>query len=81
MRVNNGRRKLHVPLVVEEALLIEPTETETRETLDRFAEAMAEIVHEAREDPVIARGAPCTSPVRRLDETAAARHPILRQVL
>ncbi|HEX3873761.1 MAG TPA: aminomethyl-transferring glycine dehydrogenase subunit GcvPB [Solirubrobacteraceae bacterium] len=72
---------VYFPLVVEEALLIEPTETETRETLDRFAESIAEILREAREDPEIARGAPYTTPVRRLDEAAAARRPVLRESL
>jgi glycine dehydrogenase subunit 2 len=72
---------VYFPLLVEEAMLIEPTETETRETLDGFALAMAEILAEAREDPEIARGAPYTTPVRRLDEAGAARHPVLRQAL
>jgi glycine dehydrogenase subunit 2 len=70
---------VYFPLLVEEALLIEPTETETRETLDRFAQLVAEILREAAEDPEIARGAPYTTPVRRLDEATAARHPVLRQ--
>ncbi|MDQ2896533.1 MAG: aminomethyl-transferring glycine dehydrogenase subunit GcvPB [Actinomycetota bacterium] len=72
---------VYFPLLVDEALLIEPTETETKETLDRFAEIVAEILREAREDPDIARTAPHTTPVRRLDEAAAARHPVLRQPL
>ncbi len=70
---------VYFPLLVEEALLIEPTETETRETLDAFAQAVAEILREAREDPEIARGAPYSTPVRRLDEAGAAKHPVLRQ--
>jgi glycine dehydrogenase subunit 2 len=70
---------VYFPLIVDEALLIEPTETETKETLDRFAAVVAEILREAREDPEIARGAPYTTPVRRLDEAAAARNPVLRQ--
>jgi len=70
---------VYFPLLVEEALLVEPTETETRETLDAFAAAIAEILREAREDPEIARGAPHTTPVRRLDEAGAARRPVLRQ--
>src|SRR5204863_7583787 len=70
---------VYFPLLVDEALLVEPTETETRETLDHFAEIVAEILREAREDPDIARGAPYTTPVRRLDEAAAARRPIVRQ--
>ena len=70
---------VYFPLIVDEALLVEPTETETRETLDRFAEIVAEVLREAAEDPEIARAAPYTTPVRRLDEAAAARHPIVRQ--
>ncbi len=72
---------VYFPLLVEEALLIEPTETETRETLDAFAQTLAEILTEAAEDPEIARGAPYTTPVRRLDEARAARRPVLRQPL
>jgi glycine dehydrogenase subunit 2 len=72
---------VYFPLLVEEALLIEPTETETRETLDEFADAVAEILREAAEDPEIARTAPHTTPVRRLDEAAAARRPVIRQPL
>jgi glycine dehydrogenase subunit 2 len=70
---------VYFPLLVDEALLIEPTETETRETLDAFAEVIAEILREAREDPAIAQNAPYTTPVRRLDEAAAARRPVIRQ--
>src|SRR5947209_2941642 len=69
---------VYFPLIVEEALLIEPTETETRETLDRFAEIVAEILREAREDPEVARAAPFTTPVRRLDEAGVARNPVVR---
>jgi glycine dehydrogenase subunit 2 len=72
---------VYFPLLVDEALLIEPTETETRETLDAFADAVAEILREAREDPEIARNAPYTTPVRRLDEAAAAKRPVIRQAL
>jgi glycine dehydrogenase subunit 2 len=72
---------VYFPLLVDEALLIEPTETETRETLDSFAEAVAAILREAREDPQIARDAPYTTPVRRLDEAGAAKHPVIRQPL
>ncbi len=72
---------VYFPLIVDEAVLIEPTETETKETLDRFAETLAAILREAREDPEIARGAPYTTPVRRLDEAAAARSPIVRETL
>ncbi len=72
---------VYFPLLVEEALMIEPTETETRETLDEFAEAVESILAEAEQDPEIARQAPYTTPVRRLDEAAAARNPVLRQPL
>ncbi|HZU40243.1 MAG TPA: aminomethyl-transferring glycine dehydrogenase subunit GcvPB [Solirubrobacteraceae bacterium] len=72
---------VYFPLIVDEALLIEPTETETKETLDRFAEIVAAILREAKDDPEIARAAPYTTPVRRLDEAAAARRPVIRQPL
>ncbi|HEX2015223.1 MAG TPA: aminomethyl-transferring glycine dehydrogenase subunit GcvPB, partial [Solirubrobacteraceae bacterium] len=72
---------VYFPLLVDEALLIEPTETETKETLDAFADAVAEILREAREDPEIARQAPYSTPVRRLDEAAAAKRPVLREAL
>ncbi|HEV3048065.1 MAG TPA: aminomethyl-transferring glycine dehydrogenase subunit GcvPB [Solirubrobacteraceae bacterium] len=72
---------VYFPLLVEEALMVEPTETETRETLDAFAQALAEILREAAEDPEIARGAPYTTPVRRLDEVAAAKQPVIRERL
>ena len=72
---------VYFPLLVDEALLIEPTETETKETLDRFAQILVEILREAAEDPEIARTAPHTTPVRRLDEAAAARRPVVRQRL
>jgi glycine dehydrogenase subunit 2 len=72
---------VYFPLIVDEALLVEPTETETKETLDAFADTVAEILREAREDPEVARGAPYTTPVRRLDEAAAARQPVVRQPL
>jgi len=72
---------VYFPLIVDEALLIEPTETETKETLDEFAQMIAEVVQEAKRDPEIARGAPHTTPVRRLDEAAAARSPVIRQPL
>jgi glycine dehydrogenase subunit 2 len=72
---------VYFPLLVDEALLMEPTETETKETLDAFAEAMAAILDEAAEDPEIARNAPYTTPVRRLDEAGAAKKPIIRQAL
>jgi glycine dehydrogenase subunit 2 len=72
---------VYFPLLVEEALMVEPTETETKETLDGFAEAIAEILREAAEDPEIAQNAPYTTPVRRLDEVGAAKRPVIRQSL
>ncbi|HXB65894.1 MAG TPA: aminomethyl-transferring glycine dehydrogenase subunit GcvPB [Solirubrobacteraceae bacterium] len=72
---------VYFPLLVEEALMVEPTETETRETLDAFADAIAAILREAAEDPEVARTAPHTTPVRRLDEVAAAKRPVIRQAL
>jgi glycine dehydrogenase subunit 2 len=72
---------VYFPLLVDEALLIEPTETETKETLDAFADAIAAILDEAADDPEVARTAPHTTPVRRLDEAAAAKRPVIRQPL
>jgi glycine dehydrogenase subunit 2 len=72
---------VYFPLIVDEALLIEPTETETKETLDRFVEIVAKILREAQDDPQIARHAPYSTPVRRLDEAGAARRPVVRQPL
>jgi glycine dehydrogenase subunit 2 len=72
---------VYFPLLVDEALMVEPTETETRETLDAFAEAIAAILAEAAEDPAVPAGAPYTTPVRRLDEVAAAKRPVIRQAL
>jgi glycine dehydrogenase subunit 2 len=72
---------VYFPLLVDEALMVEPTETETKETLDSFAEAIAAILAEAAKDPEIARDAPYTTPVRRLDEVAAAKRPVIRQAL
>lgn len=68
---------VHFPLVVEEALMIEPTETENRETLDHFVEAMKQIAAEIETDPDKVRKAPFSLPVRRPDEVLAARKPIL----
>jgi glycine dehydrogenase subunit 2 len=72
---------VYFPLLVDEAFLIEPTETETKETLDAFAEAIAAILTEAENDPTIAQNAPYTTPVRRLDEAGAAKHPVIRQAM
>lgn len=69
---------VYFPLIVPEALMIEPTETENRATLDRFCDAMLKIAEEAAEDMNILRQAPTTTPVRRVDEVRAARQPILK---
>jgi glycine dehydrogenase subunit 2 len=69
---------IYFPLIVPEALMIEPTETETRETLDAFADAMLEIAREAAEHPELLKEAPSRTPVRRLDEVKAARRPVVR---
>jgi len=69
---------VYFPLVVEEAMMVEPTETESKETLDAFAEAMLQAAREAREHPELLHEAPVTAPVRRLDEAKAARELKLR---
>jgi glycine dehydrogenase subunit 2 len=69
---------IYFPLIVEEGMLIEPTETESVETLDAFADALIAIAAEADSDPDLVRSAPHTAPVRRLDEAMAARQPNLR---
>ncbi|MCJ7610868.1 MAG: aminomethyl-transferring glycine dehydrogenase subunit GcvPB, partial [Candidatus Aminicenantes bacterium] len=66
------------PLIVHGALMIEPTETESRRDLDLFIQAMKAIAREAKETPELLKTAPHVSPVRRLDETSAARNPVLR---
>ncbi|MDR2727253.1 MAG: aminomethyl-transferring glycine dehydrogenase subunit GcvPB [Deltaproteobacteria bacterium] len=68
---------VYFPLIVKEALMIEPTETESKETLDRFVAVMTDIMKTAKTDIEALRQAPRTTPVRRLDETAAARNMIL----
>ena len=69
---------IYFPLIVPEALMIEPTETETRETLDAFCEAMLAIAQEAADDPRTLKDAPHTRPVSRLDEAAAAKRLVVR---
>jgi glycine dehydrogenase subunit 2 len=64
---------VYFPLVVEEALMIEPTETESKETIDGLAEALNQIAREASSDPELVHRAPVTTPVRRPDEARAAR--------
>jgi glycine dehydrogenase subunit 2 len=69
---------IYFPLLVDEALMVEPTETETRESLDQLADAFDSILAEAEEDAEILLAAPYTTPVRRLDEAAASRKPKIR---
>ena len=69
---------VYFPLLVDEALMIEPTETEPKERLDHFAEVVRSILREAEEDPEVARNAPYDTPVRRLDEAGAAKRPVVR---
>ena len=69
---------IYFPLLFHQAIMIEPTETESKETLDGFIEIMKHIAKEAAEDPDSMKTAPHTTPVRRLDETTAARQPILK---
>jgi glycine dehydrogenase subunit 2 len=69
---------IYFPLIVPEALMIEPTETEAKETLDEFVDAMLAIAREAAEEPETVKGAPFGRPVRRLDEVRAAKRPIVR---
>jgi glycine dehydrogenase subunit 2 len=69
---------VYFPLIVPEAIMIEPTETESKETLDRFAEAMREIREEAESDPELLFTAPHSTEVSRLDEVRAVKEPVLR---
>ncbi|SHJ67620.1 glycine dehydrogenase (decarboxylating) beta subunit [Anaerobranca californiensis DSM 14826] len=68
---------IYFPLIVEEALMIEPTETETKETLDRFITAMKEIAQKAKENPEEIKNAPHKTFIKRLDEVGAARNPVV----
>jgi glycine dehydrogenase subunit 2 len=69
---------VYFPLIVPEALMIEPTETEPKETLDAFAAAMLRIAKRIETDPKAVHDAPVKAPLKRLDEVAAARKPVLR---
>jgi len=66
---------IYFPLIVHEAIMIEPTETESLEVLDRFVDAMLAIAREAEESPDLLHDAPYTTPVRRLDEAKAVKEP------
>jgi glycine dehydrogenase subunit 2 len=69
---------IYFPLLFHESLMIEPTESESRETLDRFIEVMRNIAKEAAETPDVVKNAPCTTPVIHPDDTEAALHPIVK---
>jgi glycine dehydrogenase subunit 2 len=69
---------VYFPLIVDESLMVEPTETESKETLDAFADAMLQVAGEARENPELLHEAPVTAPVRRLNEAQAARNLKIR---
>ncbi len=71
---------IYFPLIIEEAMMIEPTETESKETLDKFIEAMIQIAKEAAEKPQTLKDAPHSLDISRLDEVKAAREPNLRWV-
>lgn len=72
---------IYFPLIIKECMLIEPTESESKETLDRFVEIMEKIVREIEEEPEKVKTAPHTLPVSRLDEVLAAKKPRLSQRL
>src|SRR5205814_7179258 len=69
---------IYFPLIVPEALMIEPTETEAKETLDAFADAMLAIAREAADEPETVKGAPYTRPVKRLDEVKAVKQLVVK---
>ena len=69
---------MYFPLIVHEALMIEPTESETKETIDMFIQALIDIDHEVTVNTALVNDAPHTTPVARLDEANAARQPDLR---
>ena len=71
----------YFPLIVREALMIEPTETENKESLDAFADALLQIAEEAKKTPEILQNAPSTAPFGRLDEVKAAKELILKTQL
>ena len=69
---------IYFPLVIKEALMIEPTETESKVTLDNFISVMRTVALEAKENPELVKGAPYTTVVKRLDEALAARKPLVK---
>jgi glycine dehydrogenase subunit 2 len=69
---------IYFPLIIHEAMMFEPTETESMETLDEFANAMIRIAHECENSPELLKNAPLTTPVRRVDDTLAVRQLDIR---
>jgi len=69
---------VYFPVIVPEAIMIEPTETESKEVLDAYADALLKIIEEAKESPELLHEAPHVTPVKRLDDVRAARHLVLR---
>ena len=69
---------IYFPLLFHQTIMIEPTETESKETIDAFIDVMRKIAAEAAENPQLLKGAPHNTPIERPDETQAARHPILK---
>src|SRR5262249_15718258 len=69
---------VYFPLIVPEALMVEPTETEAKETLDAFAGGMMGVAREAHEEPEVVKAAPSSRPIRRADEVKAAKQPVVR---
>lgn len=78
MDENTHPPTVYFPLIVHEAIMIEPTESETKQVLDEFVDAMLKIAKVAKTNPEVVISAPHTTPVKRLDETLAARHPDLK---
>ena len=78
MDENTHPPTVYFPLIVHEAIMIEPTESETKERMDQFVDVMVKIAKEAKVNPEKILSAPHTTPVKRVDETLAARHPDLK---
>ena len=79
MDENTHPPTVYFPLIVHEAIMIEPTESETKDMMDKFVDTMVKIAKEAKENPEKVTSAPHTTPVKRVDETLAARHPNLKE--
>lgn len=72
---------IYFPLIVHEAMMVEPTETESKQTLDQFAEVMGKIFNEAVNNPDLVKNAPHTTPVKRLDDVSATKNPVYRHLV